>query len=101
MILLSNLVREWLVVSNDGLAELQKKALSQPGTPGSTSPLRHTDSLLAPRSSLSRTPCTHKDSEQIQPPSRMSVGGRPSRRASEGVISYKEPSLISKMRRPH
>ena len=86
---------------------LQKKVASQPSTPGSTSPVRYTDSLPASRSSLSRnqasSPCRHKeaDQNQPQPSSRMSIGGRPSRRASEGVISYKEPNLVSKMRRPH
>ncbi|XP_073386494.1 uncharacterized protein [Physcomitrium patens] len=84
---------------------LQRKASSQPSTPGSTSPVQHTHSLPASRSSLSRTrgssPSKHIESDQLQPPSRTSVGGRPSRRASVGVVSYKEPSLITKMRRPN
>ncbi|KAG0597999.1 hypothetical protein M758_12G036700 [Ceratodon purpureus] len=93
---------------SEAYISLQKKAASQPCTPGSTSPVRHTDSLLASRPSLSRTqassPCRAlKEADQIQTqlPSRMSIGGRPSRRASEVVVSYKEPNLVSKMRRPH
>jgi hypothetical protein len=31
---------------------------------------------------------------------RSSAGTRPIRRAAEVVVSYKEPSLITKMRRP-
>jgi hypothetical protein len=90
-----------------GLAMSQKKAASQPTTPGNTSPIRAADALLASRSSLSRarvsSPFRHTepDQPQSQPSSRTSLGGRPSRRAAETVVSYKEPSLVSKMRRPH
>lgn len=90
---------------SEAYISLQKKAASQPSTPGFTSPVRQTDALPASRSFLSRTqalsPCRHKEPDQNLPqPSRMSIGGRPSRRASEGVVSYKEPNLVSKMRRP-
>ncbi|XP_024363531.1 uncharacterized protein [Physcomitrium patens] len=85
----------------------KKKSARQPSVPGSTYSFDNADTAPSSGSSLSRTqvqsPRRHKepDHPQPQPPSITYHGGRPSRRATESVISYKEPSLVSKMRRPH
>ncbi len=69
---------------------------SQASTPRSSSPVVLSSSLKRPPRAAS--PSLQHD---VMDQSRRSLAGtRPIRRAAEVVVSYKEPSLITKMRRP-
>ncbi|CAK9232431.1 unnamed protein product [Sphagnum troendelagicum] len=75
------------------------RSSSQASTPRSSSPVALSSSLKRPPRAAS--PSLQQQQHDGMDQSRSSLAGsRPIRRAAEVVVSYKEPSLITKMRRP-
>ncbi len=74
---------------------------SQASTPRSSSPVVLSSSLKRPPRAASPSLQQQQQQHDGMDQSRKSLAGsRPIRRAAEVVVSYKEPSLITKMRRP-